>query len=89
MGNDVFGAAPDELFHPFFKIAPRQENAVMTSHANYADVRTKPHDFPFVPAAGVRLAQANDIVHEELQRHSGSDYNIGFKPSTPRFIVRF
>jgi hypothetical protein len=85
--DDALGAAPDELFHALFKIVPREENSMVTGRADNADIRPEPHDFPFVPAAWMRFAQANDIVHVELERHGVRNYNIVIRASVSQFTV--
>ena len=38
--------------------------------ADDADIRTEPHDTPVRAAAGVRLAQPEEIVYRDIERHT-------------------
>ncbi len=54
-GCGVFIAPSNELFHAFFKLAPRQENAVVAGGANYANIRAEADDFPLITTARMWL----------------------------------
>ncbi len=64
----------DDLFHALFKFAARQQDAPLARQTHDANVRAEPHNFPFVTAAWMGLAELHDIVQGKGERRTqGSD----------------
>jgi hypothetical protein len=60
--GEVVIAAPDEFFYALFKLASRQEHAVLAGGADDADVCAQSNNFPLIAAARMRLAQAHEVM---------------------------
>ncbi len=56
-------------FNPPRQFAPRQHHAVTAAFAFQADVRAEAGDGPFVGAAGMRFAQAQEVVELQFGKH--------------------
>jgi hypothetical protein len=54
---------------PFFQLAAREQDAMLAGLALQADVGAEAHDFPIGAAAGMRLAEANDVANLKLDGH--------------------
>jgi Zn-dependent protease len=62
------GAAGDNGFGAFLHVAAGEQDTPVTGEALQTDVSAQAHDAPLVTAAGVRLAQAEDVVQVEVER---------------------
>jgi hypothetical protein len=54
---------------------------MLTRLALQTDIGSQPYDFPIISAAGMRLAQTDDVANLKVNRHaifSGSDYTPGY-----------
>ena len=66
------GAAGDGGLGALFDLAAGEEDAPAAGEADEADVGAEADDTPFVAAAGVGLAEAEDVVEAEvLHGHGG------------------
>ena len=63
------GAAGDVGFGAFFELAAGEEDAAAAGEADEADVGAEADDAPVVGAAGVGLAEAEDVVEAEVLGH--------------------
>jgi hypothetical protein len=63
------GAAGDVGFGALFDFAAGEEDAPAAGEADEADVGAEADDAPVVAAAGVGLAQAEDVVEAEVLGH--------------------
>ena len=57
-----------EPLHVLLEIAPRHEDATRARHAAEADVGPEPDDAPRIAAAGMQLAEDDDVVEIEGDR---------------------
>jgi len=67
--------ASHERLDAFFKIAARQQNAMLARLAHDPNIRAQTHDLPFVSAARMRLAQTHYIAQANFQRHRAGIIN--------------
>jgi hypothetical protein len=64
-GRCLAGAS-DVGLQPSGHLTPGEENTPAASQTLQADVRPQTHDHPIGRAAGMRLSQAEDIIHLEI-----------------------
>ncbi len=64
-----FGAARHDDLGPFFHFAPAEEHIAPACEAFQAYVGAQAHDPPLKASAGVRLAQAQNVVQPEFKQH--------------------
>jgi hypothetical protein len=68
--------ARDEGFGPFRHLAPGEEHAPSAGQAFQPDVGAQTHHAPLVPAARVRLAQAQNVVEAKIEGHEAEKREI-------------
>jgi hypothetical protein len=57
----------EEFFYTVGKLTPGEKDAVSAGEALNPDIRAEPDDFPLVPAARVRLAQAQPVFDLQVR----------------------
>jgi hypothetical protein len=57
----------EQFFYTVGKLAPGEKDAVPAGEALNPDIRAEPDDFPLVPAARVRLAQAQPVFDLQVR----------------------
>jgi hypothetical protein len=68
------GAAGDDGFGAFFEFAAGEEDTPAAGEADEADVGAEADDAPLVAAAGMRFAEAEDVVEAEVLRGHADHY---------------
>src|SRR5215216_7154033 len=87
--------AADEGLDALLQLPARQHHASLARQALDADVGAQPYDAPFEAAAGVRLAQAEHVLHAEIDRqahrHLRSTFELSHRanvePSTSKLAL--
>jgi hypothetical protein len=68
-------SSSDDGFYPAGQLAAGQQDAPLAAAAFQTDICTQPHYFPFIPATGMRLSQADYVSNVQIWQHF-KDYTI-------------